>query len=181
MLRSDYQKSRTAMRIVLALMLLSQIGCENPRKDSEIGIDDFLRRKYQAYFVVLGEISNLNKMKYSNSFYQIKSVRIAADKTLGKAPKDLVYEPIDCAIISDLNMIAPFEQQILDKPLNLIKDEHVVAYLGIDGSQCEVVHLSKIEGTNIAFPAYKGQGEHKISMEDFKRLVEKGFKLNVIR
>ena len=166
------------MRLVLVLIILSLVSCRNFLSEPDIGMTDFLRRNHKSHFVILGTISNITKKKYSESFYQIKSLLITSEKNLGSYPKGQVYKAIECAIISDLSMIAPFEQQILDKPLNLKEGERVVVYLGIDGSLCEIIHLSKVEGSNIVFPAYKKQEELKIPLEKFERLVESGFKLH---
>jgi len=163
---------RTLGRCLLIQLIFLQ-GCYGNK--IETGLKEFSEQKYNLYIVAIGIISDINYVHFSPRFKQVKNLKLDIVSVIGSHPSAFKSLEVVCNIRSDINMIAPFEEQVFDKTLSIKKGEKVLVYLGKNNEMCNIVHMSKFEQGKLHFPQFKDQEPLIIEGEQVPRIWEKEF------
>jgi hypothetical protein len=157
-------KSIINLGTIFGFLIISTLAVAKVSVD--LGVSEFQKRDYLKRSIDVASIEGLVKEEYSPKYVQISAIKIKITESLSGHYRS--GDKITCKIIDSLKMIAPFEEQILDKTLDLQQGEEILVYLGESKKGCEVAHLSKITNGIVHFPDYKKQSKVDIPMREAK-------------
>jgi len=142
-------------------------------------LNEFANKKYEQSVALIGLVSKIKDKEYSPKFKQILALTFTIEKYLGINPQKNLPKKITAYIVSDINMIAPFQVpwiDCFDCRLNINLKEKMLVYIGKHDKNWEIVHISKIRNELIYFPEFKKQKSFTISVNAGELVIQNEFK-----